>query len=295
MVNDSEIKRNVREFYDQVGWQEVSDGVYQNAAFEDLRPVSRAYIHKCHMRVLRHLDRKGELLLDVGSGPIQYPEYLEYSRGYQHRVCVDISIVALQEARRRIGSHGMYVVADIANLPFAEGVFDGLVSMHTIHHLPLDEHLQAFQELYRVLGKNAKAVVINGWSLSPLMSISEKLADGLERLHGHKPSNKRKRQGTITQEEDNARSTEEMESDTKAKKRTFVRKHNATWVEKVVGKTMPLEIWVWRSINVRFLRTFIREKYGGKLILQLLYWLEERFPHFLGKVGQYPLIVIHKQ
>ena len=60
----SEIKQEVREFYNQVGWQEVSDGIYQNAAHEDLRPVSRDYIHKCHMRILRHIKPGGKLLLD---------------------------------------------------------------------------------------------------------------------------------------------------------------------------------------------------------------------------------------
>ena len=51
MVTDTEIKQQVREFYDQVGWQEVSDGIYQNATYEDLRPVAREYIHHCHLRV----------------------------------------------------------------------------------------------------------------------------------------------------------------------------------------------------------------------------------------------------
>ena len=77
-----------------------SDGFYQNARYEDLRPVSREYIERCHLRVNRHLDRPGKFLLDAGSGPIQYPAYLTYMEGYQYRVCVDISIVALQEARQ---------------------------------------------------------------------------------------------------------------------------------------------------------------------------------------------------
>ena len=76
MNTETEIKQNVREFYDQVGWQQVSEGVYQNARYEDLRPVSREYIHKCHMRVKNHLPDHGRFLLDAGSGPIQYPEYL---------------------------------------------------------------------------------------------------------------------------------------------------------------------------------------------------------------------------
>src|SRR5512135_432125 len=113
MDAETQIKQQVRQFYDQVGWQEQSDGFYQNASYEDLRPVSHEYIHKCHLRVLHHLNPSGKFLLDAGSGPIQYPEYLEYSHGYQHRVCADISIVALQEARKRIGNHGLFVVGDI--------------------------------------------------------------------------------------------------------------------------------------------------------------------------------------
>jgi hypothetical protein len=57
-----DVKRQVREFYDQVGWKEVGEGVYQNARYEDLRPVSREYIHRCHLRVTRHLKPDGYLL-----------------------------------------------------------------------------------------------------------------------------------------------------------------------------------------------------------------------------------------
>ena len=31
----------------------------------------------------------------AGSGPVQWPEYLTYSEGYQYRLCADISITAL--------------------------------------------------------------------------------------------------------------------------------------------------------------------------------------------------------
>lgn len=294
MVEEADIKRNVRDFYDRIGWQEVSDGIFQNAVYEDLRPVSRKYIHDCHMRVLRHLKPHGRLLLDAGSGPIQYPEYLEYSQGYQYRVCADISVVALQEARRRIGSHGMFVVTDIANLPFVADVFDGVLSMHTIHHLPKEEQLKAFQELYRVAQTNSEVVVINGWSMPPLIRITEKLADGLEWLR-RKKRVKRKMIKPVSTEHNNPAKKFYAVDEQDTVKGTYVRKHNAAWALKVVGKHMPVKIWVWRSVNVRFLRSFIHEKFGGKIILDILYWLEERFPHFLGKAGQYPLIVIHKR
>jgi SAM-dependent methyltransferase len=286
MVADPEVKQQVREFYDQIGWQELSNGCYQNATYEDLRPVAREYIHRCHLRVLRHLKPNGQLLLDAGSGPIQYPEYLEYSRSYQHRVCADISAVALQEARKRIGDassggQGLFVVADIANLPFKPSAFDGVVSLHTIHHLPLEEHSQAYQELYRVLAPASSAVVIQGWHVPPLTALTEALADSLDWLRGRKPHKARK-----------SRSDRRQAATTAT--RTFVNKHNAAWLEKEIGTRMPTEIYVWRSVNVRFLRTFIHERWGGKALLRLLYWLEERFPHFLGKYGQYPLIVIRR-
>jgi SAM-dependent methyltransferase len=297
-VVTSEIKQEVREFYNQVGWQEVSEGVYQNARYEDLRPVSRAYIHRCHMRVAEHLNPQGRYLLDAGSGPIQYPEYLEYSRGYSRRVCADISILALQEARRRIGEHGLFVVADIANLPFKPGVFDGIVSLHTIHHLPLQEHDQAYRELYRVLAGSASAVVVNGWE-SSLMALFKGPIRWMQRLYAWK-----QRVSGKAQDPDSALdgpslgNTAQKSADSIAfgdgPQGTFVHKHNARWLKEHIGHMMPVEIWVWRSVSVRFLRTLIHDGKGGRHLLRMLAWLEDLFPHFFGEKGQYPLIVIKK-
>ena len=285
MLSDIEVKNQVREFYDQVGWQEASDGFYQNASYEDLRPVAHEYIHNCHMRVLRHLNPSGGLLLDAGSGPIQYPEYLEYSKYFQHRVCADISVVALQEARKRIGVHGFFIVCDVANLPFKSNTFDGMVSLHTIHHLPPDDHIRAYQELYRTLAPAGKGVIVNGWDNPPLtvfLNIWIGLAESLYALL-------RSRVKVAGHAEDLSPSVNQT-----ANRGTYIRKHNASWLQKEVGCLMPLKIWCWRSVSVRFLRTFIHERYAGKWLLKILYWKEERFPLFLGKYGQYPLIVLSK-
>lgn len=287
MTTQTDIKRQVREFYDQVGWQEISEGMYQNAHYEDLRPVSRQYIHNCHLRLSRHLSPTGRFFLDAGSGPIQYPEYLEYSRGYSYRVCADISFTALQEARKRIGDHGLFVVADIANLPFKDDVFEGIASLHTIHHLPEGEHLRAYRELFRVLSPSRTAVVVNGWSSSRLMKIFEPLMN-LSRMVRSAAGRLRRRAGLPSK---SGRAKPEAEG---APKGTFTNRHDYEWVHNVVGAQMPLEILVWRSVSVRFLRTLIHPRLGGRHLLRLLYWLEERYPHYFGKNGQYPLIVIRK-
>ncbi|HSM26055.1 MAG TPA: class I SAM-dependent methyltransferase, partial [Anaerolineaceae bacterium] len=165
-MSDTEIKQQVRTFYDQIGWKMESDGFYQNARYEDLRLVAKEYIEKCHLRVNRHLIKEGKILLDAGSGPIQYPAYLTYMDGYQYRLCMDISIVALQEARKRIGDRGLFVVGDIAKMPFKQESFDGIVSLHTLHHLPIHEQKHAYKDLYRVLISGKSAVLVNGWTES---------------------------------------------------------------------------------------------------------------------------------
>jgi ubiquinone/menaquinone biosynthesis C-methylase UbiE len=101
--------------------------------------------------VNRYIKPSGKFLLDAGSGPVQWPEYLTYSQGYKFRVCLDISIVALKEARMRLGEKGLYIVADVTSLPFADSVFDGVVSLHTFHHLSTGDQKKAFHDLNCVL------------------------------------------------------------------------------------------------------------------------------------------------
>ena len=285
MISDADIKNQVREFYDRVGWQTESDGFYQNASYEDLRPVAHDYIHNCHLRVLCHLNPTGRFMLDAGCGPIQYPEYLEYSRGYQYRVCGDISIVALHEARKRLGSHGLYVVCDVANLPFKSDGFDGFVSLHTLHHLPPDDHVRAYRELHRTLVTHGKGVIVNGWDNPPLTIFMNMWIELVNRLYAvFRPQPKASLTAKAVQ----------LSAESASDRGTYVRKENAAWLLKEVGSQMPIKIYCWRSVSVRFLRTFIHERLAGKFLLKLIYTLESLFPHFLGKYGQYPLVELGK-
>jgi ubiquinone/menaquinone biosynthesis C-methylase UbiE len=288
-VDDKDVKQQVRAFYDQVGWKTVGEGVYQNARYEDLRPVSQEYIHNCHLRVNRHLSPSGDLLLDAGSGPVQYPEYLTYSAKYKYRVCLDISILALKEARNRLGNHGLFVVADVANLPFKSESFDGLVSLHTLHHLPLPEQKKAYIEFLRVLKLNRTGVVVNGWTDSLLMRLAKPKIRFMEWLgklvSGQKGEDK----------ESALRSAcFGVEPPRKEPTGTFIKKFNPEWMKTEIAPVAQFEIFCWRSVNVRFLRAVVHAIMAGKIFLKFLYQMEEWFPKFYGEKGQYPLIVLHK-
>jgi SAM-dependent methyltransferase len=269
-------KKQVREFYDRIGWNQLTDGLYQNARYEDLRPVSHEYIHKCHLRVSRHLASRGRFLLDAGSGPVQWPEYLAYSKDYDYRVCADISITALREARTRLRERGLCVVADIANLPFAADAFDGAVSMHAIHHLPLGEHKRAYLEMNRVLKPGQTAVIVNGWHNPLLMRLWEPFIGLARMLTGR--SAKRKKDWAV----------EEHQAG------TFVEKMTPGWLKTELDGAVGFMIYPWRSLSPRFMRWFIRPKLGGQEMLRLVFALEEKYPRFFGENGQYPMIVISK-
>jgi SAM-dependent methyltransferase len=277
-------KQKVREFYDEIGWQQEADGHYQNTRYEDMRPVSAEYISKTRLRVNDGLVPTGKLLLDAGSGPVQYDEYLTYSRGYYKRVCLDVSFQALRDARERIGDHGLFVIGDLANLPFKSDAFDGEVSMHAVHHLPLEEHPRAYDELHRVLTPGRTGVIVNGWQSPKLMLMAEPLIRLVLRLNGlalrltgrgpkkqPEPVNSKKPEGT------------------------FVTKTTPEWFKREIGNRMPLEIRPWRSLSTRILRLFVYPQLGGKLFLKFVFWLEGVFPEYFGENGQYPMIVIKKE
>jgi SAM-dependent methyltransferase len=284
--SEFEVKQQVSAFYNQIGWKMENDGFYQNARYEDLRPVAREYIHKCHLRVNRYLSPTGKYLLDAGSGPVQWPEYLTYSQNYQYRVCLDISIVALEEARHRLGEKGLYVVSDVANLPFKADVFDGLVSLHTLHHIPPAEQPDAYAGFARVLKPERTGVVVNAWTTPALMARMKGVIALMDRVNGLLGRFKRRKEILLAET-----SVKPVQAKPTG---TFTLHITPEWLKEQLAGRVDFKIRVWRCASVRFLRSVIQPWAFGKLWLRWLYAREEKNPEYYGENGQYPLIVISK-
>src|SRR5690606_36136873 len=116
------------------------------------------------------------------------------------------------------------------NLPFKEDAFSGVVSLHTIHHLPEDEHLQAYNELYRVLEPGSSAAVVNGWPAprlmrwaTPLIKFGNRLRNVFQRLSGQKSEAQKAHK----------KDRKACEQDETAKG-TFTNRHDAAWIRQVV-------------------------------------------------------------
>ena len=76
---------------------------------------------------------------------------------------------------------------------------------------------------------------------------------------------------------------------------TYIHKSNAEWLHAELEGVLPFKIYPWRSVGTSFTRAFISDKAGGRQILRIIYWLEDRFPRFFGEEGKYPIIAFKKQ
>lgn len=264
-------KATVKRFYDDFGWKADDDGIYQDARdSEDLRQVSQEYILRCHLRLNQHLQQGGTYLLDVASGPVQYSAYLSYSKHFKYRICADISFRALKEAKKKLSDNGIYLLCDITNLPLNAHAMDAIVSLHTLYHVPKEEQIKAYHELYRVLKPGGTSVVVYSWGgRSILMNAFLLPLKGYSYL---------KRKIVRSQ------SGETL----------YFYAHSYDWFEREIKDKYNAKLYSWRSVNVPFLKTFIHSKFAGRFLLRLVYWLENRAPQVMGRIGAYPLFVVKK-
>jgi len=150
----------VLEFYSKGGWEEEF-GVTEDARrFEDLRDCARDYVSRCRLRVMHHIPATGDKILDMASGPIQFPEYLEFSRNFAKRYCVDLSSQALESAEKKLGEHGVYLRGSFFDLELAPDMFDCAISLHTIYHIDRDLQEKAVRKLIAVCKPGAPLVVV---------------------------------------------------------------------------------------------------------------------------------------
>ena len=153
--------------------------------------------------------------------------------------------------------------------------------------------------------------VVNGWPSSPFMASFEPLVRLSNRLRSLT-----RRLSSVVQHRERPKPAPDQTSPRPAgkagranqqpaagetqgslpdRKGTFTSRHDVAWMKNEVGGRIPLEILVWRSASVRFMRAVIFSWLGGRYWLRLLFCLEERSPHYYGENGQYPLIVIEKR
>jgi ubiquinone/menaquinone biosynthesis C-methylase UbiE len=277
-------KQTVQEFYDEVGWKKTEDDRFEDTdRFLDTRSIVQDYYRECRLRIGRQLPASGEYLLDVASGPVQFPEYVDYQAGFGARICMDFSALALREARANVGSKGVLVQGDITDLPLHDDSIDAILSLHTIYHVPRDEQPTAFRELHRVLRPGGVAVVAYSWGHTAW----EELSTGRRLLHLPARLLGRLRRALRT-------TPATPTTGAAGEPELYFHAFDHHWFRRQPWP-FEAEIVTHHMFTSRTLEALVRERFLGARLLGAIRRFEDAFPRFAGRVGRYPLIVIRKR
>ena len=259
----------VQEFYEDFGWAHVGSDTNDALLNENLSEVARVYTRKVRLRVKENIG-SGFNMLDVGSGPIQYEEYLAYSDNFQKRICVDLSKRALVEAERKLGRRGVYLQGDYLQMSELHAKpLDGATLINVLYHVEKDLQEVMVNRILGSLNRGSRLVVVysNPWSFSSIMTrfallVRRNFARYLGRA-------KKVSQNPI-----------------------YFYRHNLKFWNRF-NNVANVQLKAWRSFDPSIEKIIFREKVFGEFLLEKLFKLEEY--KFWARIAEYQLIVLEKK
>ena len=251
--------KSIKKFYSNSGWNKNIDITKDAELFEDLRNVAKEYVSKCRLRILRHIPSKGgKNILDFASGPIQYKEYLRYSKNFDKRHCVDFSKKAIKQAKLKLGNKGKYYLNYFAKIKFKKNYFDCVISMHTIYHIDKKKQHSIVLKMLKAAKKNAPIIIV--------YSNPKTLINFFKNIFFLKK---------------------------KKKKLYFYCHPNNWWFQ--FEKIASVNIYPWRSFSSQHQKMIFPNNYLGKVFFKFFFKLEDLFPNFFSNYFQYQMIVLKKR
>ena len=251
---------NVKKFYTNDGWRLNKKNITIDAEiFEDNRKVASSYVSKCRLRIARYIPIKGRDILDFASGPIQYKEYLKYSKNFKFRHCVDFSKKAILDAKKKIGKKGKFYNRDFFNIKFKEDFFDCIISLHTIYHIKKNLQKKAVEKLIYSTKKGCPIIIV--------YSNPNTLINKLKKIINFKARKK--------------------------KNQLYFYCHDIKWWFRF-KKIASIKMYPWRSFSAQHQKLLMPSNIIGKIIFKILFILEDKFQNFFISNFQYYTVVLVK-
>ena len=270
--------QQVKSFYEEFGWKKADTGDYNDSLrFVEKKTAAEEYYRHTTRRLSRFLQPRGRFILDVASGPVFQKENQALSEHFQQRICVDISIAALREARRNVGAErGIFINGDITNLPLADRICDNVMSIHTLYHVPRELQETAVEELLRVCKPGSNVVIVYNWAwhswlmnlcLLPIRAV--KAARRLRQYVTAKAANRWLSGGL------------------------YFYPHPPGWFERIAQKreNRRISFHPLTSINQDFIRFYVHDRWGGSRLLRFISRMEDRYSAYLGRNGAFSFVV----
>jgi SAM-dependent methyltransferase len=269
----------LKTFYDTYGWRrDQTSGRYRGEVLhEDLDAAAQRYMEANEARYRSCFAAGGDFFLDAGCGA---EPRRRMAPDFRRHVCVDISVVGLKEARRQLGGTGLYVVSDLAALPFRSATFDGALASHCLYHVDKDLQPVVVRELYRAV-RPSKVVLIFYASTRNLMSKLQ--AAGRAVVAAARAVRRRLRPGTIGRERGGG-------SREGAAPPLYYYTHDPAWLTRDFAET---ELTCLRTLTMRETRLLGKVKLLN-VVVPALVMLERRLPRAMLAVGKYVAIAIRR-
>lgn len=268
----------VKHFYENFGWNKSKDEEYNDEAlYVDSRNITQKYHTTTTERAATYLAPSGKYMLDVACGPIYQPDYQAFSKNFEKRICIDISMSALQLTKNHIGlDRGIFIMGDITNLPLKNNLCDNVVSFHTIYHVPKENQQKAVEELIRVCKNGSDVIIAYNWAwhswLMNFILFPKKVYNGLKRFYQMY-----------------------LKSKENSKEDLYFYAYPPSWFEKEFDRSdITLSFHCLQSLHKDFIRFYIHKWLFGSKLLDVILNLEVKYDKWLGRNGAYPLIVIRK-
>ena len=206
---------------------------------------------------MKYIPKKGNEILDFASGPIQYNEYLLYSKNFKTRHCVDFSKDAIKNARKKIGRKGKFYCGDFFKIKFKKNYFDCILSLHTIYHINKSKQKKAIQKLISISKKGTPIIIV--------YSNPNTLINRVKNIF----------------------------SKSKKKQNLYFFCHPISWWYQFKN-TSDIKFYPWRSFASSHQKILFPNNFIGKLMFKYLFYLEGKFQNFFLKYFQYYVIVLKK-
>ncbi len=251
----------VNKFYNNSGWEKKNKNTLDATLFEDLRFYAKEYVSKCRTRLKKYIPKKGVHILDFASGPIQYPEYLEYSKNFKIRHCVDFSKLAIKIAKLKLGKKGKFYCNDFFKIKLKKNYFDCVLSLHTIYHIDKKLQAKAVKKLINISKKNTPIIIVYSNPNTLIHRFKKKLLK--KRL-------------------------------SKNKTNLYFYCHPIKWWSQF-EKTAHIKIKPWRSFSSDHQKLIFPNNIFGKILLNILFIFEEKFEKFFINNFQYYTVILKKK
>lgn len=250
---------DIYNFYNKFGWKKNNKiNSFDAELFEDLRKTSADYVSKCRHRINNFIPKKGVNILDFASGPIQYKEYLNYSKNFKKRHCVDFSKIAIKEAKKKIGKKGKFYCKDFLKIKFRKNYFDTIISLHTIYHVKKNKQKDVINKLIDITKKGQPIIIVYS---NPNTFLSR---------------------------------FKKYFKKTYSKQKIYFYCHPLNWWFQFEKKAQ-IKFYPWRSFSSQHQKIFFPGNIIGKMMLHILFSFEKKFPNFFVRNFQYPIIVLRKK